>query len=196
MNAGECQEIFRLLTTAFPPIHDYIDRIADWPATKAAWCKMLAGVRYEDAMTAVDRMMTGEAQAPQASWEIGNLPLYVRGVAGRVAQDRAKLEATEESRAMTQMKRGRSGSDNFRSVCWFWMAANNCYRKGLIDRNQLDDFWRDVVRFNQAPTVPIQVPPVLADQYRIVAAGKSGMATTQPSQDEINSRRDSFLNAV
>jgi len=173
MKPTECYEIFRLLTTAFPPIQDYIDRVADWPATQAAWCKMLAAVPYDDAVAAVDRMMTGEAEAPQASWEIGNLPLYVRGVAGRVAQDRAKVESAKRSREMTQWKSHRCGSDNLKSVFAFWRAATICHRRGEIDDDQLSDFWQDVMRFNLKPSQPIEVPEVLREQYKKVIAGKS-----------------------
>jgi len=172
----DASRIFRLMSTAFPPIHDYIDRLSDWPATKIVWCKMLVAVKYEDAVTAVDRMISGEAQPPQASWEIGMLPAHIRGVAGRVAQDRAKVLSAQASQRLTFEKNQRCGFDNYKSVASFWRAAYICNRKGLIDDVQLNGFWQDVVRFNRSPQEPITVPDVLQDEYKRVLSGKSKSA--------------------
>lgn len=173
MNFDESARIFRTMSTAFPPIHDYIDKIDDWPATKQIWATMLVNVRYEDAVAAVDRFISGEAEPPQASWEIGMLPLHIRGVAGRVSQDRAKVAEAQRSRELTQRKSRRCGSDNLKSVFAFWRAANICFRSGLIDDDQLTDFWQDVLRFNKNAGQPIEVPDVLAEEYKRVLSGKS-----------------------
>lgn len=173
MNFDEASRVFRTMGTAFPPIQDYINRINDWPATKQIWAKMLVNVRYEDAVAAVDRMISGEAEPPQASWEIGMLPLHIRGVAGRVAQDRAKVAEANRSHMLTVWKSQRCGSDNLKAVFAFWRAANICFRNGVIDDDQLTGFWQDVLRFNLKPSEPIDVPEVLAEEYRRVISGKS-----------------------
>lgn len=173
MNFDEASRIFRNMGTAFPPIQDYINKINDWPATKEIWAKMLISVRYEDAVAAVDRFITGEAEPPQASWEIGMLPLHIRGVAGRVAQDRARVAEAQRSKELTMFKSQRCGSDNLKSVFAFWRAANICHRKGLIDDNQLNEFWQDVLRFNKNSGQPIVVPTVLSHEFKVVLSGKS-----------------------
>lgn len=180
MTPEETHKTIEAMATAFPPIRDYLAKVDNWPATKAVWCKMLSAVRYDDAITAVDRMITGHADAPSAPWEIGNLPAWIRAVAGRVAQERAKSEAMERTQELTAVRQSRAGRDNLGTVYCYWIAANNLHRDGVIDDDQLRDCWRNVVRFNANPTEKVHIPDFMAQAYRDVVAGKSRKAFSSP----------------
>lgn len=180
MTPDETHKTIEAMATAFPPIRDYLAKVDNWPATKAVWCKMLSAVRYDDAAAAVDRMIAGHADAPSAPWEIGNLPAWIRAVAGRVAQERARLEAADRTQELAASRQNRPGRDNLGSVYCYWIAANNLYREGAIDNDQLQECWRDVVRFNASPTEKIHIPEFLAQEYREVKAGKGREVFSHP----------------
>lgn len=166
MTPEETHSIIESMATAYPPIRDYLAKIADWPATKATWCKMLAAVSYEDAQAAVDRMIGGKADAPTAPWEIGNLPAWVRAVAGRIADDRAKAQRVASVEAESSKRAAPKSKTNFGQYYRIALAAGACKARGEITAERNAEIMRHGKHMHlNHETEPIEVPDDIRHEY-------------------------------
>lgn len=159
MTETEARSMFEAIAITFPHIGDYIDRLPSPQETLAQWTKMLSPIGFDDATAAVERWKSGEIEPPSYPSEMGTLPLRIRGMAGRIADERAKAARTERLAEESRKRNAFAGPDNLgRCVRWS-MYAGELLKLGKItpERN------REIVSYLElkakSPTSDVVIPP-------------------------------------
>lgn len=123
MTDDEAVDIFDRLFTAFPSYREWLLRCSDSRKTYDTWRRMLSSVSHADASVAVERIIDGDLEMPEA-YERDQLPVRLRSYARRIEQDRRM--AAKDQRTLAA---GRRTSEHAMPA-WFmsefrtiWMTA-------------------------------------------------------------------------
>jgi hypothetical protein len=147
MTEREAEKILEMVFIAFPYAGEYLDRVPHPQQTHAEWCRMLRDVDWQLGIAVVERWKSGELAVPDKPWEMGMLPLKLKAVAGRLADERAKRQRIERMQAETRERMGiRSGHDNLPQAIRASMELGGMFRDGKIAKDRHDAIMKDLLR--------------------------------------------------
>ncbi len=144
MTVDEAKEVFREIFIVFPHMHRYLNDCADADATLAEWCKMLGSVKLDHARLAVTRWKSGEADPPDKPWEMGLLPLKLRAVAGKIADQAAKAEKLRMVQAETEQRTRSRSKSNFGRLMQASLDNGEMYKIGLISEERNKEILKEI----------------------------------------------------
>jgi hypothetical protein len=147
MTEREAEKILEMVFIAFPYAGEYLERSAYPQQTHAEWCRMLRDVDWKIAIVVVDRWKSGELAVPDKPWEMGMLPLKLKAVASRIADERAKRERIERMQAETRERMGlRSGHDNLPQAIRASLRLGSMLRDGKINEDRHNEILKDLLK--------------------------------------------------
>ena len=83
MTTDEAKRVYEKVFTAFPQVREWLAKTENPKGTYAVWCAVLAGVEFTDADTAVDGMILGDTETPEA-YERERWPQVIRSIASTI----------------------------------------------------------------------------------------------------------------
>jgi hypothetical protein len=162
MTPAQSRQLLDDLFITYPHLDAYVQGLPHPQGTIDEWRRLVAKLEYTTTSEAVRRLRDGEAEIPTKPWEISMLPFFLRGVAGRVADDRAKFARAETLReAQREAKPGRNAAAaaSFAACRKIAMAAGACKFRGEITKERKDEIMAylrhiNTDRPNALPEVP------------------------------------------
>lgn len=162
MTIQQAADLLRSLFVTYPHLDTFVNGLPDPQATIDEWRRLVAKLNYDHAAEAIRRLKDGEADPPVKPWDVAMLPMIIRGVAGRVADDAAKYAKAEAIRAAkreaTQRQSGES-ANAFNVARRIATSVRSCLVRGEISQARHDEIMDYVIGMSEqhADTVP-QVP--------------------------------------
>lgn len=92
MNQQETTEFLGQVMIAFPGVAELLEKS---PATTRVWCRTLESVSVREAITVLDRWITGDLKDPPVGFKRETLAIDVRSVVERMRSDEAALRSSE-----------------------------------------------------------------------------------------------------
>lgn len=168
MTPNETKSVFNRLFVAFPHLNAYLQGVDDPQATFDAWKRMLSGSRLDDAENALEKIFGGSCEVPTKPWDMGTMPIWLRSVIGRVADDRAKLERQaardQHIREANHVKQGRKL--NFGQAWRIAVAAGACKRRGEITAERNTEIMAYVYKMqSHHESEPMEIPSDIRAEY-------------------------------
>jgi hypothetical protein len=162
MTLEQSRKLLDDLFVTYPHLDTYVSNLTNPQGTIDEWRRLVAKLEYTTTSEAIRRLRDGEAEIPTKPWEIGLLPFFIRGVAGRVADDAAKFARAETLRAaQREAKPGRNAeaAASFAACRKIAMAAGACKFRGEISKERNDEIMAylrhiNIDRPNALPEVP------------------------------------------
>jgi hypothetical protein len=158
MTTDQAKDLLLSLFVTFPHLDNYVDALPNPQGTITEWRRLVAKLDYETTAEAIRRLKDGEAEVPTKPWDIGMLPHFIRGVAGRVSDDRAKFARAD---ALREAQRAARPGINSHAAAVFGrcrriaMAAGACLYRDEISEQQNADIMRSLFGTNsELPAVP------------------------------------------
>lgn len=136
MTPQESENVLRDVFIAFPYIHRYMNEVAEPQQTHAEWCKMLQPLPIVHVQRAVEKWKSGEVEPPSKPWEMGMLPLKLRAVAGKIADQAAKDDRYKTVQSETDQRTRSRGQSNLGRLMKCSMAAGEMLKSGLISESR------------------------------------------------------------
>jgi hypothetical protein len=166
MTQNEAAAIFANLFVAFPHMGDYVDKTPDPQATINEWKAMLGSVNHDAAKTAVARWKSGEAEVPDKPWELSLLPLKLRAVAGKIADERAKAERQRSIQAESDARLSAVKRSNCGALVRLSLVAGGMRRDGLLTDERNQEIVRELKSQVGRDDQEVRVPPEIAEYMR------------------------------
>lgn len=162
MTTDQAKDLLLSLFVTFPHLDNYVDNLPNPQGTITEWRRLVAKLDYATTAEAIRRLKDGEAEVPTKPWEVGMLPHFIRGVAGRVSDDRAKFaraSALREAQRAARPGINSAAAASFAACRKIAMAAGACRAREEItkERNrEIMDYLRRVNTDhpNAIPEVP------------------------------------------
>jgi hypothetical protein len=169
MTTDQAKELLLSLFVTFPHLDAYVQGLANPQGTIDEWRRIVAKLDHSTTAEAIRRLRDGEAEIPTKPWEISMLPFFIRGVAGRVSDDRAKFaraEALREAQRSAKPGINQAAADSFAVCRKIAMAAGACKYRGEITSERNDEIMRYLRRVNsETPSALPEVPADIKHEY-------------------------------
>jgi hypothetical protein len=162
MTIDQAKELLLSLFVTFPHLDNYVEGLPNPQGTITEWRRLVAKLDYATTAEAVRRLRDGEAEIPVKPWEISMLPFFLRGVAGRVSDDRAKFaraSALREAQRAAKPGINAAAAVSFAACRKIAMAAGACRSREEITKERNDEIMAylrhiNTDRPNAIPEVP------------------------------------------
>ena len=169
MTIQEAADLLKLLFTTYPHLNAYVNGLPDAQATMNDWRRLVAKLNHAHGAEAIRRMREGIADVPVKPWDVAMLPMWIKGVAGRVYDEHAKAQKMAEMRRAKREAAEHVGSASavaFGVSRRIAMAVADCLVREEITQQRHDEIMDYVLAMTRnSPEESPQVPDDIRHQY-------------------------------
>lgn len=186
MTIQEAEQLYRKLFIAFPHMHRYLNDSALPDETLQEWCKMLAMVEQSIGEIVVQKWKSGEIDPPDKPWELGLLPLKIRAIAGRIADDRAKAERQRNLRSETEARHASQGKDNLGRATQLALYVGEMRRDGVITEERNAEIMKSIYEVIKRPSADIDTPADVREWLKTQKRGRGALFANNVVRQEMS----------
>ncbi len=136
MTPEQAKDIFEELFVTFPHTEEYVMRLTNPQATIEKWKHMILPVDFAFAKAAIKKWESGDVEPPDKPWELGMLPLKLRAVAGKIADDAAKQERLRLMQQETLQRTQSRSPSNLGQLLKCSLDSGAMLREGFITKER------------------------------------------------------------